>query len=151
MASCCHVERSLQRLRIDPIDLLQIHSMNGTDELMPLLQQWKRPGRMRRYPIDLVQVDYSIGNRGVEREIFLVALERKVAVMANVPLGRATLLQRLVPRSPAGCGDAGADGKSPHHLDISSVRTVQFAHANPADSCNQRGRGGAPAVALVIG
>ncbi len=73
IASCCHVERSLQRLRIDPIDLLQIHSMNGTDELMPLLQQWKRPGRMRRYPIDLVQVDYSIGNRGVEREIFLVA------------------------------------------------------------------------------
>lgn len=108
-------ERSLERLRTTRIDLLQIHNMNGTEELMPLLQEWKRAGRiryigvttfnpqqhglvadaLRRYPIDFVQVDYSIGNRSAEREIFPVAIERKVAVMANVPLGRATLLQRL--------------------------------------------------------
>jgi aryl-alcohol dehydrogenase-like predicted oxidoreductase len=112
------VERSLLRLRTERIDLLQVHNMNGTDDLMPLLQQWKRDGRiryigvttfnpqqhgavaetLRRYPIDFVQVDYSIGNRGAEREIFPVALARKVAVMANVPLGRATLLQRIGPR-----------------------------------------------------
>lgn len=109
------MERSLQRLRTDRVDLLQVHNMNGTDELMPLLQAWKREGRiryigittfnpqqhglvaatLRRYPIDFVQVDYSIGNRAAEREVFPAAIERKVAVMANVPLGRATLLQRL--------------------------------------------------------
>ncbi len=108
-------ERSLERLRTTRIDLLQIHNMNGTEELMPQLQEWKRAGRiryigvttfnpqqhglvadaLRTYPIDFVQVDYSIGNRSAEREIFPVAIERKVAVMANVPLGRATLLQRL--------------------------------------------------------
>ena len=111
-------ERSLQRLRTDRIDLLQVHSMNGTDDLMPMLQEWKRAGRiryigvttfnpqqhglvaetMRRYPIDFVQVDYSIDNRSAEREILPVALERKVAVMANVPLGRATLLRRVATR-----------------------------------------------------
>ncbi len=41
------VERSLQRLRTDRIDLLQIDNMNGTDELMPMLQEWKRAGRIR--------------------------------------------------------------------------------------------------------
>jgi aryl-alcohol dehydrogenase-like predicted oxidoreductase len=112
------VERSLQRLQTDRIDLLQVHNMHGTDELMPLLQQWKRAGRiryigvttfnprqhglvaevLRKYPIDFVQVDYSIDNRGAEREIFPVAIERKVAVMANVPLGRATLLKRVATR-----------------------------------------------------
>jgi aryl-alcohol dehydrogenase-like predicted oxidoreductase len=112
------VERSLQRLRTDRIDLLQIHNMHGTEELMPLLQEWTRAGRiryigvttfnpqqhgmvaeaLRKYPIDFVQVDYSIGNRAAEREVFTAAIERKVAVMANVPLGRATLLQRLAER-----------------------------------------------------
>lgn len=112
-------ERSLARLKTGRIDLLQVHSMNGTDALMPLLQEWKAAGRiryigvttfnpqqhgqlvetMRRYPLDFVQVDYSIGNRGAEREIFPVAMERKVAVMANVPLGRATLLRQLATQS----------------------------------------------------
>ncbi len=112
------MERSLQRLRTDRIDLLQVHNMNGTGELMPLLQEWKRAGRirylgvttfnpeqhgllvetMRTHPLDFIQVDYSIGNRLAEREVFPMALERKVAVLINVPLGRATLLQRLAAR-----------------------------------------------------
>jgi len=109
------VERSFQRLRTDRIDLLQVHGMNGTDELMPMLVDLKRAGRVRyigvttssplqhkdlaavirKYPLDFVQVDYSIGNRSAEAEVLPAALERKVAVMANLPLGRATLLRAL--------------------------------------------------------
>jgi aryl-alcohol dehydrogenase-like predicted oxidoreductase len=109
------VERSFQRLQTDRIDLLQVHGMNGTDELMPLLVDLKKAGRVRyigvttssplqhkdlaaviaRYPLDFVQVDYSIGNRSAEAEVLPAAIERKVAVMANLPLGRATLLRAL--------------------------------------------------------
>jgi aryl-alcohol dehydrogenase-like predicted oxidoreductase len=141
-------ERSLQRLRTDRIDLLQVHNMNGTDELMPLLLEWKRAGRiryigvttfnpqqhglvaetMRRYPIDFVQVDYSIDNRGAEREIFPVAIERKVAVMANVPLGRATLLKRVAARPlPSWAADIDVDHWSQFLL--------KYVVSHPAVTC----------------
>jgi aryl-alcohol dehydrogenase-like predicted oxidoreductase len=41
---------------------------------------------MRNYPLDIIQVDYSIGNRDSEA-VLKLAQERKIAVMANVPLG----------------------------------------------------------------
>ncbi|HTP39987.1 MAG TPA: aldo/keto reductase [Steroidobacteraceae bacterium] len=100
-------DRSLQRLQTDHIDLLQVHNMNGIDTLMPQLQEWKKAGRiryigvttsndsdhpqmievMRKHPLDFVQVDYSIANRDAASTVFPVALERKVAVIANVPFG----------------------------------------------------------------
>ena len=106
--------RSLQRLRTDRVDLLQVHNLDGTDTLMPLMQRWKQAGQtrylgvtvsvgwqheaiartMRRYPLDFIQVDYSIDDRDAERVIFPVALERGVAVLVNLPLGRASLISR---------------------------------------------------------
>jgi aryl-alcohol dehydrogenase-like predicted oxidoreductase len=103
----------MQRLQTSRIDLLQVHGMNGTDTLLPLMSEWKKAGKiryigvttssvqqhaqlaaaMRQYPLDFVQVDYSIGNRSAEREVFPVAFDRKIGVLVNLPLGRATLLQ----------------------------------------------------------
>jgi aryl-alcohol dehydrogenase-like predicted oxidoreductase len=42
---------------------------------------------MRRYPLDFVQVNYSLGDRTAEAEVLPLALERRMAVMAAVPLG----------------------------------------------------------------
>jgi aryl-alcohol dehydrogenase-like predicted oxidoreductase len=109
-------ERSLQRLQ--KIDLLQVHGLNGTDTLMPLLMEWKQDKKirylgvttsstgqhqqvvetMKRYPLDFVQIDYSIGNRNAEREVLTVAQERGIAILANLPLGRATLLKKMAER-----------------------------------------------------
>jgi aryl-alcohol dehydrogenase-like predicted oxidoreductase len=111
-------ERSLQRLQTDHVDLLQIHSLNGTDELMPMLLDWKKAKKiryigvttsspnqhpqvvetMKKYSLDFVQVDYSIGNRIAEESVLATALERKVAVIANLPFGRAVQLQKLAQR-----------------------------------------------------
>ncbi len=38
-------QRSLERLKTQRIDLLQVHNLNGVDSLMPLLQQWKEADR----------------------------------------------------------------------------------------------------------
>lgn len=74
---------------------------------MPLLQRLKKAGKvryigittvsqdqhpqliqyMRRFPIDFIQVDYSLGNRAAAQTVFPVALERRIAVMVAVPLG----------------------------------------------------------------
>lgn len=42
---------------------------------------------MREYPLDFIQVDYSIDNRSAEQEILPLAQERKLAVLINVPFG----------------------------------------------------------------
>lgn len=106
--------RSLQRLRTDRVDLLQVHNLDGVDELMPTMQRWKQQGltrylgvtvsvrwqhdalvqTMRRYALDFIQVDYSIDNRDAERVIFPTARERRMAVLVNLPLGRASLISR---------------------------------------------------------
>jgi aryl-alcohol dehydrogenase-like predicted oxidoreductase len=106
--------RSLQRLQTERVDLLQVHNLDGVDTLMPMMQRWKQAGQtrylgvtvsvgwqhdalaktMRRYPLDFVQVDYSIDDRDAERVILPTALELGVAVLVNLPLGRASLISR---------------------------------------------------------
>ena len=100
-------EHSLKALQTDRIDLMQAHFLASVEPLMPLLQKLKKSGKvryigittiwveqhaqlidyMRKYPIDFVQVDYSLGNREAAETVFPVARERKIAVMVAVPLG----------------------------------------------------------------
>jgi aryl-alcohol dehydrogenase-like predicted oxidoreductase len=107
-------ERSLARLHSNQIDLLQVHGLNGTDALMPMMEQWKHDRKiryigvttsnpqqhpeliaaMRRYSLDFIQVDFSIEDRGAADEVFPLAIERKVAVLVNLPLGRARLIAK---------------------------------------------------------
>ena len=91
----------------DTIDLLLIHNLHGTDALMPALIRAKEAGKlryigmststdaqyeeqmagMRKYPLDFIQVDYSIANRSAADAIIPLAQERKMAVMVNMPFG----------------------------------------------------------------
>jgi diketogulonate reductase-like aldo/keto reductase len=108
-------DRSLMRLRTDHVDLLYAHFLESVEPLMPLMQQLKQAGKtryigitsvdvarhprlieyMRKYPIDFIQVDYSLANREAASSVFPAALERKIAVSVAVPLGgrRGSLLQ----------------------------------------------------------
>ncbi len=111
-------ERSLMRLRTAKIDLLQVHNLDGVDELLPLMQQWKQAGKirylgittsrvaqheqmigyLRKYPLDFVQVDYSLDNRDAAQTLLPLAQEKRVAVLANVPFGFGNLLRRAQTR-----------------------------------------------------
>ena len=112
------MHRSLERLRTDHVDLLQIHSMSGTDTLMPQMQEWKHAGKIRylglttssprqhadmlsamqRHRPDFIQIDYSIANREAAKTVLPAAHDLGVGVLVNLPLGRATLLRRLAER-----------------------------------------------------
>jgi aryl-alcohol dehydrogenase-like predicted oxidoreductase len=113
-------ERSLERLKTDRIDLMQAHFLSSVEPLMPLLQKLKKDGKiryigittvsvqehpqlieyMRKYPIDFIQIDYSLENREAAETVFPVAHERKIAVMVAVPLGgrRGSLLSETAGR-----------------------------------------------------
>jgi aryl-alcohol dehydrogenase-like predicted oxidoreductase len=111
-------QRSLERLRTQRIDLLQVHNLNGVDELMPALLNWKQAGKirylgittsrvsqhapmaefMRRYPLDFVQVDYSLANRDAAAHVLPLAQERKIGVLANIPFASGRLFSDLKSR-----------------------------------------------------
>jgi len=100
-------ERSLRRLQADHVDLIYAHFIYSWEPLMPLMLQLKQQGKaryigistasvsehpqlvaaMRKHPIDFIQVDYSIANRDAAATVFPVALERRIAVVVDMPLG----------------------------------------------------------------
>jgi aryl-alcohol dehydrogenase-like predicted oxidoreductase len=106
--------RSLAHLKTNHIDLLQVHNLEGVEAMMPVLQRWKKEGKiryigittsrvgqhthmleyMRQYPLDFVQVDYSLANREAAGSVLPLAQERRIAVLANVPFGFGSVLRQ---------------------------------------------------------
>lgn len=112
------LEESFKRLRTEHIELIQVHNLQGVDEMLPVLQEFKVAKRiqylgvttsqntqhaqlvtlMRRYPLDFIQVNYSLDDRAAAAEVLPVAQERKIAVLVNMPFGGRrgrTLLTRV--------------------------------------------------------
>jgi len=142
------VERSLQRLH--KVDLLFIHFGYSFESMMPVLLDFKNQGRvryigitsirtpeypqlleyMRRYPLDFIQVNYSLGDRAAEAEVLPLALERRMAVMAAVPLGggRNLLIDQVGNRQlPGWAADFGITSWSQFFL--------KYAVSHPAVTC----------------
>jgi diketogulonate reductase-like aldo/keto reductase len=101
------LQTSFDQLKVKVIDLMLIHNLHGLDQLMPAFIRAKKDRRiryigmstseeiqyaaqmeaMRRYPLDFIQVNYSIANRKAADAMLPLAQERKIAVMVNVPFG----------------------------------------------------------------
>jgi aryl-alcohol dehydrogenase-like predicted oxidoreductase len=54
---------------------------------------------MRSYRLDFIQVDYSIANRDAAEAILPLAIERKIAVLINLPFGRSSLFREAAGRA----------------------------------------------------
>jgi aryl-alcohol dehydrogenase-like predicted oxidoreductase len=109
------IERSFERLRLDVIDLDQVHNMGDPPTQLGILQEYKDAGRiryigitttseeqypalaqvMREYPIDFVGIDYAVDNRVAEQRILPLAVDEGVAVMVYLPFGRSRMWQRI--------------------------------------------------------
>jgi aryl-alcohol dehydrogenase-like predicted oxidoreductase len=105
-AGAAALELGFTRLQMQKIDLLQVHSFRGMEELFPVLVDAKKAGKIRyigvttstdqqypqmvealqKRPLDFIQVDYSIENQGAE-SILQLAKDKGVAVLINVPFG----------------------------------------------------------------
>lgn len=112
------LEDSFRRLRTDRIELVQVHSLEGVREMLPVLREQKKAGRvkylgvttsrdaqhgdlmdiMRREALDFVQVDYSLADRNAADKILPLAADRGMAVLVNLPLGRGRALAKVKDR-----------------------------------------------------
>lgn len=101
------LREAYERLQVDRIDHMMVHNLNGTDVLFPMLREHKEQGRIRYYgvstsnegqygrlaemmrsePMDMIQVDYSLANRGAADTLLPLAQDQGMAVMINVPFG----------------------------------------------------------------
>jgi aryl-alcohol dehydrogenase-like predicted oxidoreductase len=141
-------ERSLQRLQTRRVDLLQVHNLEGVEALIPVMQKWKKEGKiryigittsrvgqhthmleyMRQYPLDFVQVDYSLANREAATTLLPLAQERRIAVMANIPFGFGSVLRQAQMRKlPDWAADIGVTSWSQFLL--------KYVISHPAVTC----------------
>jgi aryl-alcohol dehydrogenase-like predicted oxidoreductase len=108
------MEGSMRRLG-GTIDLMQVHNLRGTEVQLATLAAWKDTGRLKymgitthrtsqhaqiedfmlRYPLDFIQVNYSLSDRAAAERILPLAQERGVAVLVNRPFGKGSLFRAV--------------------------------------------------------
>ena len=109
------IEQSFKALRTPKIDLIAVHNLRDTDIHLRTLRDLKVAGRIRyigvttsferqhaalaelmaREPLDFIQVDYALDNRGAAERILPLAKDRGIAVMLNLPFGRGRLFNAV--------------------------------------------------------
>ncbi len=109
------IERSFERMRLDVIDLDQVHNMGDPPTQLAVLQEYKDQGRiryigitttsesqyddlervMRAHPVDFIGIDYAIDNRVVEERILPLAQDEGIGVLVYLPFGRSRMWARI--------------------------------------------------------
>jgi aryl-alcohol dehydrogenase-like predicted oxidoreductase len=155
------LDASLERLGTDHVDLWQVHAFDPTTPLEETLQaldiavasgraryvgvsnfsgwqlakaatwQLAGPGRTR---LASTQMEYSLLQRGVEREVLPAALDLGIGLLPSSPLGRGVLTGKYrhgIPQRSRGASDDLAPFVAPY-LDDTAARIVD-AVATAAD------------------
>ena len=109
------METSFRRLRVEHMDLMQVHNLVDVATHTKTLKAWKAEGRVRyvgithytasAYPeverwlrtrdYDFLQINYSLAEREAERRILDLARERRVAVIVNRPFAEGALFRQV--------------------------------------------------------
>lgn len=124
------MNRSSELLGGDQIELMQVHNLRGTETQLATMKAWKAEGRlryigitthssrqydemeavMRKHPLDFVQLNYSLADRGAEKRLLPLAQDRGMAVLVNLPLARGRLFRAVADQPlPDWAGEIDAD------------------------------------------
>lgn len=109
------MEASLKNLRTESVDLMQLHNMRGAESQLDNLLRWQADGRIRyiglttshvdqfaemeelmnHYPVDFIQLNYSLIGRQAENRLLPLAAQKQIAVIANLPFQRGRLFKAV--------------------------------------------------------
>lgn len=160
------IQRSFLRLRLQQVDLFQVHNMGDPVAQLGLLGQLKAErfvryvgvtttsadqyaglaDVMRNEPIDFIGIDYAIDGRRAEEVILPLAAERGIGVLAYQPFGRDRMWRRIGDR-PLPSWAADFDAHSWAHFMLKfvlahpAVTAVCPGTSNPAHMADNLGAG----------
>ena len=109
------MEDSMKKLRVERLDLMQVHNLQDTDTHLATLRDWKSAGRVRyvgvthyhsgahadlerfvkRGDIDFIQVNYSIAEPEADRRLLQAAADSRVAVIVNRPFVTGEMFRQV--------------------------------------------------------
>ena len=113
--AAAQLSASLQRLRTNRVDLMQLHNVSDPRQDLAILREWKSQDYCRYYGIttssggdfaaieavvrrekpDFLQVNYSLGDRAAESRVIPAAAEAGAAVLTDLPFGRNRLFRAV--------------------------------------------------------
>jgi diketogulonate reductase-like aldo/keto reductase len=148
------MEASFKRMRVQRMDLLQVHNLVDVETHTQTLLEMKAAEKARYIGIthysasahaeverwvrtgqhDFLQINYSLAERNAEKTLLPLALEKKMAVIANRPFGEGALFRKVKGKAlPAWAGE----------LDIASWAQyfLKWIVSHPAVTCAIPGTG----------
>lgn len=109
------MERSFQRLRVERMDLMQVHNLLDVDVHTKTLLDWKARKKIRYLGIthytasahadverqlkkqqyDFLQINYSLAERDSGKRLLPYCLQNQIAVIANRPFAEGAMFRRV--------------------------------------------------------
>src|SRR5688572_26402543 len=148
------METSFRRLRVERMDLMQVHNLVNVATHTQTLKEWKQKKRVRYIGIthynssayaeverllntgqyDFLQINYSLGERESERRLLPLAREKNIAVIANRPFAEGALFRRVKGKPlPPWAGELGIASWAQYFL--------KWIVSHPAVTCAIPGTG----------
>ena len=107
-ATIAEMKSSFAKLKVDKIELMQLHNPGKPDQDLALLREWKSQGLckyigvsssferdyaavetiVKREKPDFFQIDYSMVDRNADERLIPAAQDAGCAVLTNLPFGR---------------------------------------------------------------
>ena len=111
------LQNALTRLKTDMIDVMLVHNLVNAETELPVMREWQQAGRfkyigasistldqfeqmeqfMRDNDVQVVQFNYSLGDRAAAERLLPLAADRGIGVMINIPFssGRVSLFDAV--------------------------------------------------------
>src|SRR6266699_1032027 len=109
------MEDSMRKLRVERLDLMQVHNLVDAPTHLATLREWKSAGRVRYLgvthyhagahadlekiirpgDVDFVQVNYSLAEPEAGRRLLAAAADSRTAVIVNRPFAEGAMFRRV--------------------------------------------------------
>ncbi len=109
------MQASFKKMRIDKVDLMQLHNVRDANQSIAQLRDWKKQGLCRYVGItssfdrdysaveaclkkekpEFFQIDYSMVDRNSEDRLIPAAADAGAAILTNLPFGRGKFFQKV--------------------------------------------------------
>ena len=109
------MQDSMRKLRVERLDLMQVHNLNDAPTHLATLRDWKKAGRVRYLgvthyhagahgdleraiepgDVDFVQVNYSLAEPEADRRLLAAAAASRTAVIVNRPFAEGAMFGRV--------------------------------------------------------